>query len=190
MRNRKQRFMKMAVVVAAIAIFVLCFIGPSTSPFRGSSLAALPTVESGSGTPDTLIDDLDKVIQQRFLTAPGFGRARIAPMHPTGPTPSHVGTFTPNTTDEFAIVSALEKEGLDVGIYLSGRTVTPLKKPKNGKDYEVRYRLFNPIPVTKGLKRSSFIKQIKLADEVKRSFYEFQDPSSPNVDGRTFTVGH
>ena len=127
---------------------------------------------------DVLIDDFDKTIQQRFLTAPSFGIRRIEPRVPPLENP-HFQYFTPNTEAERSAVNAFDLNGWDVGIFLYGRKVTRRTDTKKEK-YNIRYRIFDPIPVTGELKKSDFSSPKDLAEEIKQAFVDFQKPGSPN----------
>jgi hypothetical protein len=184
--------LKLTIVATAIVVGVFIQFAPSRTRLEGRPFAVeMIDSNTASTTPDVLIDDFDKVIQRRFLTEPGFGAARLgsADGRPSGPNPGHMDSFRPNAAAELAAVTAFEKEGWDVGMYLFGRRVQPRTNTKKENDYDIRYRLFNPLPVTRGLKRSSFRKQKKLANEAKRAFLEFQDPDSPNANGMKFEFG-
>lgn len=184
------RRLKLTIVAAAIVAIIL-FQFTISSPRHQAAAGSPAVVEDNTADPilDSLVEDFDRTIQQRFLTAPFFGFARIAPTRPTGPRPGHVSSFSPSTPEEYAAVAAFKKEGWDVGLYLFGRRVQPRTDTKKENDYDIRYRLFNPIPVTPGLKRSSFRKQKKLAEEAKRAFLEFQKPDSANKNEMRFEIG-
>lgn len=179
------------IVVATVIASALSLLLTSLDHRVEGQVAPLGTITSDNepASPDSLIDSLDKTIQHRFLTAPNFGFARIAPVTPVGPKSRHMSSFNPNTPDEYAAVTALENDGWDAGIYLFGRRVEPRVGSKKANQYDIRYRLFDPIAVTKGLKRSNFRKQKKLAAEMKRAFLEFQDPNSANFNELKFEVG-
>lgn len=184
------RRLKLIIVATAIvAVIIIQVTLSSHRPQASGVTTAVVRVESADASLDSLVDAFDRTIQQRFLTAPFFGYARIAPAQPTGPRPGHVESFSPGTPEEYAAVAAFKKEGWDVGLYLFGRRVEARTKTKAENDYDIRYRLFNPIPVTPGLKRSSFRKQKKLANEVKRAFLEFQKLDSPNANEMRFEIG-
>ena len=183
--------LKVTVVFAAAllaAVFVLLASLHTRVEVQADSIDPIDTV-SDPTSPEALVEKFDKTIQLRFLTEPFVGMARIAPRRPTGPSPRHVSGFSPQTHEEVAAVAGFEKEGWDVGIYLFGRRVDPRTNTKKETDYDIRYRLFNPAPVTSGLKRSSFRKQKKLAEEVKRAFLEFQKMDGPNANEMKFEIG-
>lgn len=141
-----------------------------------------------SDSPD--IDSFDEAIQKRFLTEPGFGGARIAPVKPQPLESGHVRSFHPVNDDEKSLLAAFEKNGWKVGLYLFGRTAMP-----NGKDenplakFKVRYRINKPVPITWGLKEKHLPKSKKLMDEVKSAFIAFQTQSDENKDRYQFTKG-
>jgi hypothetical protein len=182
---------KLTIVAVAILAIVFILLAPSRARIEVQAASVDPIdAVSDAVSPESLVDSFDKTVQRRFLTEPGFGGARlIGNDRPTGPTAKHMDGFRPHTDEEFSAVAAFEKEGLDVGIYLFGRRVEPRTNTKKANDYDIRYRLFNPIPVTPGLKRSSFRKQKKLANEAKTAFLEFQDPNSPNANEMKFEIG-
>jgi hypothetical protein len=136
--------------------------------------------------PEGLIDDFDRSIQLRFLTAPSFGIRRIQPV---GPISTHLDQFHPTTDLERDSVAAFESNGWDVGIYLSGRRVKLRPDTKGDEKYDITYRLFEPIPVTSGLKQSKLRDSKKLADEVKQAFVEFQKPGGANENEMRFESG-
>jgi hypothetical protein len=178
----------MVVFASIVAIILIQFLPSTARPDVHPAPVNASATTAASTSPETLIDDFDKIIQQRFLTSPGFGFARLVfvPVRPTGPKPGHVDSFNPSSEAELSAVAGFEKEGWDVGLYLFGRRVQPRTKTEKENDYDIRYRLFNPIPVTKGLKRSSFPKQKKLANEAKQAFLEFQ---RSNKNEMRFDVG-
>jgi hypothetical protein len=180
---------KLIAVAAALVAAVFVLLAPSRSRVEVHAVSVEDRVQSSLSV-ETVVDGFDRSIQRRFLTEPSFGMARLGSGGPrTGPAPKHFDSFRPHTEEEYASVAAFEKDGWDVGIYLFGRRVTPRTNTKKENDYDIRYRLFNPLPVTKGLKRSSFRKQKKLAEEVKRAFLEFQDTDSPNANEMRFDDG-
>ena len=119
------------------------------------------------------IDRLDNMVQNRFLTSPGFGGARLV-LLPTKPEPlksKHVPTFGPRNDAETSVVN--EFAGWDLGIYLFGRWSTENEKDKNRK-FKMDYRINQAIPVTPGLKPGDFPKPRKIVEEVKDAFFKFQ----------------
>lgn len=180
---------KLMVVAAAILPVIFLQLLPSMPRTEAHQVPVVARVFAPApASPESLVDEFDKIIQQRFLTTPGFGAARLVfvPVRPTGPKPGHVGSFNPSTATELSAVTGFEKEGWDAGMYLFGRRVQPRTNTKKENDYDIRYRLFNPIPITKGMKRSSFQNQKKLANQAKQAFLEFQNSSAEEM---RFEVG-
>ena len=140
---------------------------------------------SASLPADVLIDDFDKTIQERFLTAPQFGIFRITPNRPISP---HLDQFTPQTPGEISAVNAFAINGWDVGIYLFGRKVTRRTDSKSEK-YDIKYRLFDPIKVTSVRKKVDFQKSTALIKEIKNAFVTFQKTGDPNENEVRFENG-
>lgn len=137
-------------------------------------------MERGTSVPaEILINDFDKVIQERFLTAPSFGIRRMAPLVPPGPENPHFESFSPGNAAEYSAVNAFAMNGWDVGIYLFGRKVTRRTDTKKEK-YDIRYRQFDPIPVTRGLKKTDFPEGKGLVPEIKQAFVEFTRTGGEN----------
>jgi hypothetical protein len=127
-------------------------------------------------TPDVaLIDKFDKAIQERFMTEPTFGRARLEPTRPVPLESAHLNYFVPKNADELTSVKSFGDEGWDVGIYLFGRRSEP--KVVNGKQkdrFSIRYRVNRPVPVTTTLREDEMPNAAKLVTEIKQAFLEFQ----------------
>lgn len=184
--RRKTFLLKIAVVVVGCAAVVIVSQFPSTvretaGQTKYSDDRRVPSVRPIK----SLIDDFDKSIQLRFLTAPNFGMRR---MEPPGPTNPHFEQFSPKTAAEMASVAGFEANNWDVGIYLFGKRTQPKANTKTEK-FEIKYRLFDPLPVTRDLKRSDLLRSKTLLTEVKKAFLHFQQPDSPNHAGSTFDIG-
>lgn len=158
----------------------------------------IPTVDGqarptglASLTPDrAVIDRFDHAVRNRFLTAPSFGMARMAPVGPQPTRSRHLEQFSPNGEDEVAGVTAFERNGWNAALYLFGRRATPIVK--NGKDtpkFDVHYRLNEPLPITTGLKLSQVPKPKGMIEEIRKAFIDFQTPDSPNAENYEFRIG-
>jgi len=144
-----------------------------------------PTVatESGNPPPDlALVNALDKVIQQRFLTAPNFGIRRI------GPTPNpHLEHFEPRSAEESEAVTNLQNADWKVGIYLIGRRAYEIPSPKEGnagKRLTVYYHLNQPVPVTKNVKKRELPNPKRIKEHADAAFQRFT-----STDTYGFSVG-
>ncbi len=133
-----------------------------------------PTIPNPIDQPELrLINDLDKVIQHRFLTLPAFGIRRIGP----NPNP-HLEHFEPHTADERLVVANLERGDWKVGIYLMGRRAYELPDIKNlngPKQLTVQYKLNDPVPVTSNVKKSELYGPKRLRDGVDKAFERFRE---------------
>ena len=100
--------------------------------------------------PDALVmKRFDDAVQRRFLTEPGFGMARMAPLTPVPLESNHIRSFSPVNEEENALVSGFEKEGWKVGLYLFGRQALPNEnKHKLLDKFKIRYRVNQPVSVT------------------------------------------
>jgi hypothetical protein len=118
-----------------------------------------------------LINDLDKVVQLRFLTAPNFGVRRIGP----NPNP-HLEGFEPHTTEETEAVNNLQNAKWKVAVYLFGRRGYQ-KAPQKHSDAEqglmVQYKLNYPVPITNNVKKWELAKPKGLQDGVDEAFNRF-----------------
>ena len=128
--------------------------------------------KSGNPPPDlALVNALDKVIQQRFLTAPNFGIRRI------GPTPNpHLEHFEPRSAEEFQAVTNLQNADWKVGIYLIGRRAYEIPSPKEGnagKRLTVYYHLNQPVPVTKNVKKRELPDPKRIKEHADEAFQKF-----------------
>ena len=123
-----------------------------------------------------LINDLDRVIQQRFFTAPNFGIRRIGPQ----PNP-HLEYFVANTEEEKQAVANLQNQRWKVGIYLIGRRAykNPSVKAKHGEDrLLVQYKLNDPVPVTSNIKKKDLPLPKRLKQDVDEAFERFKQVGS------------
>jgi hypothetical protein len=148
--------------------------------FAVAVLCARTFIPSASGqksahrnhAPDLgLINDLDKVIQLRFLNAPQLGMRRIGP----NPNP-HFEHFEPQTEEEKQAVANLQKGEWKVGIYLMGRRAyeNPSRDLKDGKPLVVQYKLNEPVPVTTNVKKQELADAKGLRDGVDEAFEKFR----------------
>ena len=185
-QGRKTFLFKITIVIVSCVAVVIVSQFPSAVPETSGQTTEIENRRVPSVRPiNSLIDDFDKSIQLRFLTAPNFGMRR---MEPPGPTNPHFEQFSPNTDAEKASVAGFEANNWDVGIYLFGKRTQPRANAKTEK-FEIKYRLFDPLPVTRDLKRSDLLRSKTLLTEVKKAFLHFQQPDSPNHEGVTFDIG-
>jgi len=117
-----------------------------------------------------LINDLDKVIQQRFLTVPQLGMRRIGP----NPNP-HLEHFEPNTEEEKQAVANLQNGAWRVGIYLIGRRgyANPTRGLNDASHLLVHYKLNSPVPVTTNVKKSELANPKRLQGGADEAFERF-----------------
>jgi hypothetical protein len=123
-----------------------------------------------------LINDLDKVLQLRFLTAPNFGIRRIGP----NPNP-HLERFEPHTAEETEAVNNLQSGQWKVAVYLFGRRgyqQAAQKDPHAEKGLIVQYKLNNPVPVTNNFKKGELARPRNLQDGVDEAFLQFATAES------------
>lgn len=146
-----------------------------------------PSGEIGA-SPD--FEAFDQAVQKRFLTQPNFGMARMLPTTPQPLRSGHVRSFSPINEDEKSILAEFEKGGWKVGIFLYGRTAMP-EHPEESplENFKIRYRVNQPVPISRGLKEKDLAKAKKLIDEVKTAFVTFQTPTSENQASYQFTKG-
>jgi hypothetical protein len=158
------------------------------APINGQAQKKLNERNSLKSKPDTeIIERFDKQIQQRFLTEPSFGIYRIAPTKPINP---HFEQFYPKNDEESASVDEFQNDGWKASIYLFGKRSTPkIVNEKKTDKFQINYRLFDPIPVTFGLKEKNLHQSTKLLKEVKKAFLEFQTPDSLNKNEYAFEIG-
>lgn len=162
---------KLFLIIASLlfAVTVLCVhsVTPSVSRQKAATLA------NRNHPPELgLINDLDKVIQQRFLTTPQLGIRRIGPV----PNP-HFEQFEPNTEEEKEAVTKLQDGNWKVGIYLMGRRAyeNPYKNLKDAKPLLVHYKLNGPVPVTANVKKRELASPKRLRARVDEAFEKFRD---------------
>ena len=183
--SRKSRTtVRLKIVV--LVLFLLGLVATQSDPARREISGQVPNASpdgvpasANSLPPNILIDEFDKTVQQRFLHAPSFGIRRIMPVGPLSPENPHFDSFRPGTPDEVAAVSAFELNGWNAGIYLYGRKVTRRTDTKKEK-YNIRYRLFDPIPVAGKLNKEDFPNPKNLVPAIKEAFVTFQKTGSPN----------
>lgn len=136
---------------------------------------------------ESLVDAFDASIQKRFLTEPYFGIRRIAPTYPTNP---HFEYFSAQTAEEKQSLADFEKEGWKVFLYLFGRQAKPrVIDGKEQKDFTIKYRINQPVAITKGLKVKDLPKGEELLKNVKEAFIDFQTPTSANENNYQFSRG-
>lgn len=140
----------------------------------------------------SIIERFDAAMHKRFLTEPFFGMARMAPIvrQPQPLRSSHVSSFNAIDSEEGSLLTAFEKDGWDVGLYLFGRVSTQKEtKPGSTPKFRVNYRLNEPLPITRGVKVKDLHRSSTLMKEVKAAFIEFQTPNSPRENNYEFTIG-
>ena len=113
---RKKRLFAFSLIIALSALFIT----PQIVPARIASAQNAKLKQDGfiTGCSDSVIDALDKCIQERFSKADmlfGFGRV-------TPPT-LHANYLEAKTESEREAISDLEKDGWQVAFYLVGRSV-------------------------------------------------------------------
>lgn len=184
------RWTRFRLKVIVLTVWLLAIVVIEFHPSTSETYAQTRESVANTLPPDELIDAFDKTLQSRFLSAPNFGIRRIVI---PGPAPrlesSHLNQFHPNSEAEHAAVAAFENSGWDVGIYLFGRRVELRTDTKEKDKYDIKYRLFDPIPITKDLKPSKLRESKKMAEEIKQAFVEFQKPGSPNENELRFSGG-
>jgi hypothetical protein len=133
--------LSLSVLVVFLAVGLVGF-------SRGKSRVARDKGNNATQPDRVLVDRLDHVIQERFLTAPFFGARRIGPQ----PNP-HLDHFRAKTPEERDTVAAIESGGWKVGIYLMGRRGYPevASIQDQIEKIHVEKRLSLPVPVTKRL---------------------------------------
>jgi len=164
----KTKFLLLTVALL-FAATVLC-----ARTFIPSVLGQKSTAAANRTHPPALglVNDLDKVIQLRFLTAPQLGMRRIGP----NPNP-HFEHFEPQTEEEKQAVVHLQNGEWKVGIYLMGRrayenpTITDLNDEKR---LLVQYKLNEPVPVTTNVKKRELPDPKRLRDGVDEAFERFR----------------
>jgi hypothetical protein len=149
-----------------------------------SSAQAVPNGQTV--TDRSSITSFDRAIQQRFLTNPGFGMARMMPIDPQPLESKHLRYFSPQNKEEQNAVTTFQNKGWEVGLYLFGRWTEPDPK-KDNKKFKILYRANLPVPITAGLKAEDLPKSKKLAEQVKQAFLDFQ--KFPDSGPRSFSRG-
>ena len=178
---------KLKLGVLAFWIAALCVTHALYQTGASAQAGRKPLVEIPESSK---VEDLDRAIQKRFLSEPFFGIARIMPATPQPLRSGHVGGFSPNIGEEAEIVDFFRRSGWRVGIYLYGRRATP--REKDGKptgDFDIRYRVNEPVPVTFGLKEKDLPGAKRLVDEVKEAFLRFQAESLADTGEVSFRKG-
>lgn len=183
------RIIKLVVLAVWVVSIVLVVLARNSSPVLGRTELSpdQPIVEVRPKT--ELIDRFDRAIQRRFLDAPFFGMARITPRNPPV-TSGHVGGFSPRDEEESKTLQEFGRENWKVSLHLFGRRAQPkeVKGVKTDK-FEIRYRLNDPVSITRNLKESKIPSPKKLLKNVKQAFIDFQTPDSPNYNNYEFRVG-
>ena len=183
------------IKLAALSIWLvfgcaLFFLNPF-SPIRGQAQIKTNDAQSSlRSKPDAeIIERFDRLIQARFLSEPYFGIARI-PRVSKAPDNPHFKHFYASGAEEVNSVREFEEDGWKSSINLFGKRTTPkmVSKSEFGK-FRINFRLFDPIPVTSGLKEKNLPKSSKLLKEVKKAFLAFQTPNSPNENEYAFEIG-
>ena len=161
----------------------LCFAGTLGATYLSNNRLTVAATKSGDPPPDlALVNALDKVIQQRFLTAPNFGIRRI------GPTPNpHLEHFEPRNPKELQAVTNLQNADWKVGIYLIGRRAYEIPSPKEGnasKRLTVYYHLNQPVPVTTNVKKRELPNPKRIKEHADEAFQRFA-----STDTYDFSLG-
>lgn len=179
----------MNVKAVATIIYVLLAVGASyaVAPAETSTQTRRDKFvgrDNVNPLPDAaLIDDLDRVMQTRFLTNPFFGIRRIGPQ----PNPHFNEEFTPATAEEQRAVTNLQEGRWKVGVYLFGRRAYERavgKGEESRKQLYIEHRLNRPVPVTENTKRRDLAGPKRLRDGVNEAFYRFKE-----ADSYTFASG-
>ena len=166
---------------------VLLFSTPGFWSANGQIKASGDKVRSSLKPAESLINSFDASIQDRFLTKPNFGIRRVAPNYPINP---HFEYFSAETEEEKHSLAEFEKEGWKVFLYLFGRQAKPrVVDGKEKKDFIIKYRINQPVMITKGLKKEDLPKGEELMKNVKAAFLDFQTPNSANENNYQFSAG-
>jgi hypothetical protein len=172
----------LSVALLLFALAILCARTLVTTTHAGQKDSYPDTYRNH--LPDTrLINELDKVIQQRFLTTPQLGIRRIGPV----PNP-HFEHFTPQTDEEKQVVDSLQNGEWKVGIYLMGRRAyeNPAVKDANAaKRLLVHYKLNGPVPVTANVSKGQLADPKRLQAGVDEAFERFT-----KTDTYDFSLGN
>lgn len=184
-----KRIAQIVFCVAWIAVLGFVFFGTRISPVSAQN-GLIPNVANKPEA--SVIDRFDAAMHKRFLTEPFFGMARITPIirEPQPLRSSHLSSFNAIDPEEGNLLTAFEKDGWDVGLYLFGRVSTKKEaKPGYMPTFRVNYRLNEPLPITRGVKVKDLHRSSKLMKEIKAAFIEFQTPNSPRENNYEFTIG-
>jgi hypothetical protein len=176
---------KILIVVAWAAFLVMAVnYGPRVD-------AQIDKSRARGRKPDmALIDKFDSQIQQRFLTEPFFGIARIAPVTPQPLRSDHLRHFSPVNADEAGIQKSFIDDGWDVGIYLYGRRAEPkIVKGRQKNDFSIRYRVNQPVPVTAGVSEREMQDATDMINQVKEAFLAFQNTAPDELRNFEFDSG-
>jgi len=176
-----------AIVAAAWMIFACGAFLYRSQIVDGQTL----TADGPAILPDAaLIEKFDREVHARFLTMPFFGIARMAPTTPQPLTSNHVGEFLPGNPAEAEILKSFTDGGWDVGLYLYGRRAIPkLEKGKPKDEFDIRYRVNQPVKVTYSFKDSELPEAKGMIDEVKDAFLTFQNETADAPKNIEFVKG-
>ena len=176
-----------AIVAAAWMIFACGAFLYRSQIVDGQTL----TADGPAILPDTaLIEKFDREVHARFLTMPFFGISRMAPTTPQPLRSNHVGSFMPSNPAEAEIVKSFTDGGWDVGLYLYGRRAEPkLEKGKPKEEFDIRYRVNQPVKVTLSLKDGELPEAKGIIDEVKTAFLTFQNETADAPTNIEFVKG-
>ena len=185
----KTKWMKFSVVLLTILFAAGISIFRYTPESKGQTRPDPPPQASVNSPATDVIDRFDQAIQQRFLTQPNFGMARIVEIRtPWPPQPlesNHVRSFSPVNEDERDVLARFEKEGWMTGIYLFGKRATPRQKAEDPMGrFDIRYRVNKPVPISGGLKDGDLPGPKKIVREVKDAFMRFQSATDPQSEVR------
>jgi hypothetical protein len=176
-------------MLSLCALFKAEMLKPSDNHARAALVALADKEIKSNPKPElALIDKFDKAVQQRFLTKPFFGIARIEPVFKPNP---HLRAFLPENEEERKSVGDFVNDGWKVDIYLFGRRTQPMVvNGKERKEFNVNYRLNRPVSVTGNLKEKEMQKPETLLKDVKHAFREFETNASPNRNHYEFSIGN
>jgi hypothetical protein len=130
--------------------------------------------KTGDVRPDSsLVDRIDKAIQERFLIKPQLGVYRIAPKIKPN---THLREFVPEPGEEYELVKRLKDEGWKVNLYLFGRS-SVRRSYADGvvdKHFTTTYRTNLPVPITLNVNVKELEKPETLLHRVEDAFDTFQ----------------
>jgi hypothetical protein len=174
---------KLLLTVAFLLIAVVILCARTLVPATPSGQKDRSAAQNKQNHPPELglVNDLDKVIQLRFLNAPQLGMRRIGP----NPNP-HLEHFEPRTEEEKQAVANLQNDEWKVGIFLIGRRAyaNPTIDVNDEKHLLVQYMLNPPVPVTTNVKKSELAAPKSLQDGVDEAFERFN-----TADTYDFSLG-